>query len=131
MFAGEAFRVERYKFIIERTGRKRDQKVVDPDENGNDPFGAVANEKCRVNEALDQFAEMRCQFQAVQECGMRHLPYVAGLLKSLEAFVQQADGVFFRRAGPITSDFHARHLFDVHFNVYRVKGKRFSYVALR
>ena len=59
------------------------------------------------------------------------MPNIAGLLKSFEAFVQEANGVFFRCARPIAGDFHARHLLDVQLNVYRVEGKRFGYVALR
>ena len=78
VLAGEAPSIELNKLIVDRLAREPNQQVIDPDENSDQTFRAMADEEAGFDDALHKLADVPSKLKPIEESGMRGLtPFYA------------------------------------------------------
>ena len=129
MLAGEAQFIEPNKLVVQCCITETNKDIVDPHENYDDAFRAVAYKAARVSGALNEAKKLE-EFYVQEKSTVGCLPYVSCLLQPLKALVQQAYCIFLGCPWEITCDFHAWHLLSVDFHVDWVQRECFGNIAL-
>eukprot|EP00966_Prymnesium_polylepis_P010693 246405-Prymnesium_polylepis.1 len=132
VLAGEAFRVDDHEGTVDGLVVEGNQKVVDPDEDGDDAGRAVTDEEARVDLTLRQLALAGGQGdgKVMEESRVGSLPHVPCLLEPLQTFVQQAHRVRLGGTCEITSHFQARHLLDIELDVDGIEREGLGNITL-